>query len=454
MAKLKTKFVCQKCGYVTARWVGKCPECESWNTFVEEIQDTAVSKKSKNIERKAGSANISMLSGINETKEVRVATGIDELDRVLGGGVVNGSIVLIGGDPGIGKSTLMLQISSKLSGKKFLYVSGEESAIQIKMRAERLGNIPENFYVLSETNLELIEAVIIQKEPDFIIVDSIQTVYRPELESAPGTISQLRESTSKLINIGKTLNIPIFLVGHITKDGTIAGPKIIEHMVDVVLQFEGEKTHLYRILRGIKNRFGSTNEIGIFEMTEKGLKEVPNPSEVFLSQRNYGASGCVISSSIEGTRPILIEIQALVSPTSYGFPQRTSMGFDLKRLNIIIAVLEKKLGLFLNKYDIFINVAGGVKIDEPAVDLAVAMSIYSSYKDIPIDSETIVLGEVGLAGDIRTISNIERRINESAKLGFKRIILPKNNLKYIDLKKYRIEITGVENIKEAQGKLI
>ena len=454
MAKLKTKFVCQKCGYVTARWVGKCPECESWNTFVEEIQDTAVSKKSKNIERKAGSANISMLSGINETKEVRVATGIDELDRVLGGGVVNGSIVLIGGDPGIGKSTLMLQISSKLSGKKFLYVSGEESAIQIKMRAERLGNIPENFYVLSETNLELIEAVIIQKEPDFIIVDSIQTVYRPELESAPGTISQLRESTSKLINIGKTLNIPIFLVGHITKDGTIAGPKIIEHMVDVVLQFEGEKTHLYRILRGIKNRFGSTNEIGIFEMTEKGLKEVPNPSEVFLSQRNYGASGCVISSSIEGTRPILIEIQALVSPTSYGFPQRTSMGFDLKRLNIIIAVLEKKLGLFLNKYDIFINVAGGVKIDEPAVDLAVAMSIYSSYKDIPIDSETIVLGEVGLAGEIRTISNIERRINESAKLGFKRIILPKNNLKYIDLKKYRIEITGVENIKEAQGKLI
>ncbi len=454
MAKLKTKFVCQKCGYSTARWIGKCPECESWNSFVEEIQDTSVSKKSKSIERKADSANILMLSGINETKEMRFSTGIAELDRVLGGGVVNGSIVLIGGDPGIGKSTLMLQISSKLQGKRFLYVSGEESAVQIKMRAERLGNIPENFYVLSETNLELIEAVIIQKEPDFIIVDSIQTVYRPELESAPGTVSQLRESTSKLINIGKTLNIPIFLVGHITKDGTIAGPKIIEHMVDVVLQFEGERTHLYRILRGIKNRFGSTNEIGIFEMTEKGLKEVPNPSEVFLSQRNYGASGCVISSSIEGTRPILIEIQALVSPTSYGFPQRTSMGFDLKRLNIIIAVLEKKLGIFLNKYDVFINVAGGVKVDEPAVDLAVAMSIFSSYKDVPVDSETIVLGEVGLAGEIRTISNIERRINESAKLGFKRIILPKNNLKYIDLKKYKIEITGVENIKEAQGKLI
>lgn len=454
MAKLKTKFVCQKCGYSTARWIGKCPECESWNSFVEEIQDTSVSKKSKSIERKADSANVLMLSGINETKEMRFSTGIAELDRVLGGGVVNGSIVLIGGDPGIGKSTLMLQISSKLHGKKFLYVSGEESAVQIKMRAERLGNIPENFYVLSETNLELIEAVIIHKEPDFIIVDSIQTVYRPELESAPGTVSQLRESTSKLINIGKTLNIPIFLVGHITKDGTIAGPKIIEHMVDVVLQFEGERTHLYRILRGIKNRFGSTNEIGIFEMTEKGLKEVPNPSEVFLSQRNYGASGCVISSSIEGTRPILIEIQALVSPTSYGFPQRTSMGFDLKRLNIIIAVLEKKLGIFLNKYDVFINVAGGVKVDEPAVDLAVAMSIFSSYKDVPVDSETIVLGEVGLAGEIRTISNIERRINESAKLGFKRIILPKNNLKYIDLKKYKIEITGVENIKEAQGKLI
>lgn len=454
MAKLKTRFVCQKCGYSTARWIGKCPECESWNSFVEEIQDSNVSKKSKNIERKADSANILMLSGINETKEVRFPTGITELDRVLGGGVVNGSVVLIGGDPGIGKSTLMLQISAKLSAKKFIYVSGEESAIQIKMRAERLGNIPDNFYVLSETNLELIEAVIIQKEPDFIIIDSIQTVYRPELESAPGTISQLRESTAKLINIGKTLNIPIFIVGHITKDGAIAGPKIIEHMVDVVLQFEGERTHLYRILRGIKNRFGSTNEIGIFEMTEKGLKEVPNPSEVFLSQRNYGASGCVISSSIEGTRPILIEIQALVSATSYGFPQRTSMGFDLKRLNIIIAVLEKKLGLFLNKYDIFINVAGGVKVDEPAVDLAVAMSIYSSYKDIPVDSETIVLGEVGLAGEIRTINNIERRINESEKLGFKKIILPKNNLKYINTNKYKIDIIGVENIKEAQGKLV
>ncbi|HEY5125637.1 MAG TPA: DNA repair protein RadA, partial [Ignavibacteria bacterium] len=375
-------------------------------------------------------------------------------DRVLGGGIVPGSVVLIGGDPGIGKSTLMLQVADKIKNKKILYISGEESSSQIKMRCERLNYHLENFYLLSETNLEIITSVIENENPDLVVVDSIQTIYRPDIESSPGTIVQLRESTSYLIKIAKFKNIPIMLVGHITKDGAIAGPKVLEHMVDTVLQFEGERTHLYRILRGIKNRFGSTNEIGIFEMTDKGLREVQNPSEVFLSQRNYGASGCVISASIEGTRPILIEVQALVTSTSYGFPQRTSMGFDYKRLNIIIAILEKKLGIFLSKYDIFLNIAGGIKIDEPAIDLAVALSIYSSLKDIPVDSETVVIGELGLSGEVRTISYIEKRISESSKLGFKQIILPKNNLKNVDVKKYKSKITGIERIREAVDLII
>lgn len=449
MSKVKTKYVCQNCGYNSPRWIGKCPECGNWNTFVEEIIETDKRKLTKSSALKSNSAELKLISDIKETNETRVRTGIEELDRVLGGGIVNGSVILIGGDPGIGKSTLMLQISDKLKTKKVLYVSGEESAMQIKMRCERLNYQLDKFYVLSETDLEMISAVIENERPDLVVIDSIQTVYRPEIESSPGTISQLRESTSLLIKIAKSSNIPIFIVGHITKDGSIAGPKVLEHMVDVVLQFEGERTHFYRILRGIKNRFGSTNEIGIFEMTDMGLREVLNPSEVFLSQRNYGASGCAISSAIEGTRPILIEVQALVTSTSYGIPQRTAMGFDYKRLNILIAVLEKKIGLFLNKYDIFLNIAGGVKIDEPAIDLAAAMCIYSSFKDIPIDSETVLLGEVGLAGEIRTISNIEKRINEASKLGFKRIIVPKNNLKNINTSKYKIEVIGIDKIKDA-----
>jgi len=361
--------------------------------------------------------------------------------------------MLIGGDPGIGKSTLMLQVADKIKDKKILYVSGEESAIQIKMRSDRLNYHLENFYVLSETNLEIIQAVIESEEPEMIVIDSIQTVHRNDIESAPGTVSQLRESTALLINIAKTKNIPIFVVGHITKDGTIAGPKILEHMVDVVLQFEGERTHAYRVLRGIKNRFGSTNEIGIFEMSETGLNEVKNPSEVFLSQRNYGASGCSISSAIEGTRPILIEVQALVTATSYGIPQRTSTGFDYKRLNILLAVLEKKLGFHLNKADVFLNIAGGVKIDETAIDLAVAMSICSSYKDIPIDSETVILGEIGLSGEVRTISYLDKRVNEAIKLGFKRIIVPKSNTRGYNVSGKKVEIIGVEKIKDALDKL-
>ncbi len=423
-----------------------------WNTLIEEIIDTHTEKLARKVELKSQSANIKLITEIETFGENRIKTGIEELDRVLGGGIVGGSVILIGGDPGIGKSTLMLQIADKIKDKRILYVSGEESALQIKMRSDRLNFHLENFYILSETNLEIIQAVIDSEEPELIVIDSIQTVHRNDIESAPGTVSQLRESTALLINIAKTKNIPIFVVGHITKDGMIAGPKILEHMVDVVLQFEGERTHAYRILRGIKNRFGSTNEIGIFEMTEMGLNEVKNPSEVFLSQRNYGASGCSISSAIEGTRPILIEVQALVSATSYGIPQRTSMGFDYKRLNIMLAVLEKKLGFHLNKADVFLNIAGGVKIDETAIDLAVAMSICSSYKDIPIDSETVILGEIGLSGEVRTISYLDKRVNEAAKLGFKRIIVPKSNLKGYNSKK-DFEIIGVEKIKDALDKL-
>jgi DNA repair protein RadA/Sms len=454
MSKVKTKFVCQNCGYSSPRWTGKCPECGNWNTFVEEIIETDKRKLTKSSSTKSRFADLKLISEIKDTTESRTKIGIEELDRVLGGGIVSGSVILIGGDPGIGKSTLMLQIADKLKTQKILYVSGEESAMQIKMRCERLNYKLENFYILSETDLEIISSVIENDKPDLVVIDSIQTVYRPEIESSPGTISQLRESTAYLIKIAKSSGIPMFIVGHITKDGSIAGPKVIEHMVDVVLQFEGERTHFYRILRAIKNRFGSTNEIGIFEMTDVGLREVLNPSEVFLSQRNYGASGCVISSAIEGTRPILIEVQALVTSTSYGFPQRTAMGFDYKRLNILIAVLEKKLGLFLNKYDIFLNIAGGVKIEEPAIDLAAAMCMYSSFKDIPIDSETVILGEVGLAGEIRTISNVEKRINEASKLGFKRIIVPKNNLKNVNIGKYKIDVTGVEKIKDVVEILI
>lgn len=448
-SKVKSRFVCQNCGYASTKWIGKCPECNEWNTFLEEIINKGREKSDKLSALQTRNADLKSISEIKQDSTSRLKTGINELDRVLGGGIVTGSVILIGGDPGIGKSTLMLQIADKVPHKKFLYVSGEESALQIKLRCSRIGYNLSNFYVLSETDLGIITSVIEKEKPDVIVVDSIQTVYQPEIDSSPGTVTQLRESTALLMRIAKMENIPILIVGHITKEGSIAGPKVLEHMVDVVLQFEGEKTHFYRILRGIKNRYGSTNEIGIFEMTEKGLKEVPNPSEVFLSQRNYGASGCVISSAIEGTRPILIEVQALVTSTNYGIPQRTTMGFDYKRLNIITAVLEKRLGVFLNKFDIFLNIAGGVKIDEPAVDLAVAISVYSSFRDIPIDSETVILGEVGLAGEIRTISNLERRITEAEKLGFKKIIFPKNNLKSIGTRKYKIELAGVEKLKDA-----
>ncbi|MGA2669162.1 MAG: DNA repair protein RadA [Ignavibacteria bacterium] len=431
MSKAETRYVCQNCGFTSLRWSGKCPECGQWNTFVEEIihEDK---KKTRN--RPKGSthfdlANLSKLSDIDIKEDKRTKTNIAELDRVLGGGIVSGSVILVGGDPGIGKSTLMVQLADKIKNKKIIYVSGEESQNQIKIRCERLGTEHDDFFILSETNLEIVAAVVDKLEPDIVIIDSIQTMYRDALESSPGSISQLRECTSAIMQVAKAKAISFFLIGHITKEGMIAGPKVLEHMVDTVLQFEGERTHAYRILRAIKNRFGSTNEIGVFEMTGKGLLEVQNPSEVFLSHRNYSLSGSSVSASMEGTRPILIEVQALVSSSGYSVPQRTATGFDYKRLAILIAVLEKKLGLHLFKFDVFLNIAGGIKIDEPSIDLAAAMSICSSFKDVPIDREMLVLGEIGLGGEIRAISFIDRRIQEAAKLGFKKIVMPKSNLK-------------------------
>jgi len=450
MPKQITKYVCQNCGNVSVRWLGKCPECSSWNSFVEEIvhvdKRKITSKSRDTIDFKI--TNLSKVSDIDIKEDKRTSTHINELDRVLGGGIVAGSVILVGGDPGIGKSTLMVQLSDKVRDKIILYVSGEESQKQIKLRCERLGFEHEDFYILSETSLEIIAAVVDRLKPDIVIIDSIQTIYRNDLESSPGSITQLRESTAAIIQIAKAKNISFFLIGHITKEGMIAGPKVLEHMVDTVLQFEGERTHAYRILRAIKNRFGSTNEIGIFEMTGTGLLEVSNPSEVFLSQRNSGISGSSVSASIEGTRPILIEVQALVSSSGYSVPQRTATGFDYKRLAILIAVLEKKVGLHLSKYDVFINIAGGIKIDEPSIDLAAAMSICSSFKDSPIESDMLILGEIGLGGEIRNISFIDRRIQEATKLGFKKIVMPKTNMKNYK-PNGKVELIPVESLEEA-----
>lgn len=450
MAKPVTKYICQNCGYVSLRWLGKCPECDSWNTFVEEIVQTDKHKlKSRSSDIvSAKLTNLSKVADINITEDKRIVSTIEELDRVLGGGVVPGSVVLVGGDPGIGKSTLMMQLSDKIKNNTILYVSGEESPKQIKLRCERLGFAHDEFYILSETSLEIIAAVVDKLKPDIVIIDSIQTIYRSELESSPGSVSQLRESTAAIIQIAKAKNISFFLIGHITKEGFIAGPKVLEHMVDTVLQFEGERTHSYRVLRAIKNRFGSTNEIGIFEMTGTGLMEVRNPSEVFLSQRSRGISGSTVSASMEGTRPILIEVQALVSSSGYSVPQRTATGFDYKRLAILIAVLEKKIGIHLSKFDVFLNIAGGIKIDEPSIDLAAAISICSSFKDTSIDADMLILGEIGLSGEIRGISFAERRIQEALKLGFKKVLLPNSNMKNFKPSK-EIEYIPVESIQDA-----
>lgn len=452
MARIQTKYVCQSCGYVSPRWIGKCPSCNEWNTFVEEAPaPLKVSRKPPGAASNVEPVSIEALEGEDVP---RVRTNIGEFDRVLGGGLVPGSLILLGGDPGIGKSTLMMQMALKLQGQIVLYITGEESVRQIKLRAERLHcERTKDILLLAETNLDLILDVIERGTPDLIIVDSIQTMYRPGLESAPGSVSQVRESTALLLRLAKTRGIPIFVIGHVTKEGVIAGPRVIEHMVDTVLQFEGEAHYAYRILRALKNRYGSTNEIGIFEMHEDGLQEVKNPSEAFLSERRYGTSGSTVVSSIEGSRPILIEVQALVTPTSYGLPQRNTTGFDYRRLSLLLAVLEKRVGLHLGTQDVFVNIAGGVKIDEPAVDLGIATSITSSLRDVPVDSSSVAVGEIGLGGEIRTIGHVEKRVQEAAKLGFKRIVVPQNNLKGIK-NPDGIEIVGVQSINEALQHLI
>ncbi|MFO7445498.1 MAG: DNA repair protein RadA [Ignavibacteriaceae bacterium] len=451
MSKTKIKYICSNCGYESLRWLGKCPECDSWNSFTEEIVET--SKKSRRDgQGLINNVSISTIKDISATEEDRIKTEINEFDRVLGGGLMPGSVILLGGDPGIGKSTLAMQAAANIK-EKVLYVTGEESSKQIKIRATRLKISSDTFFVLAETDLNTIIAAINNLSPAVVVVDSIQTVYRSELENSPGTITQIRECASLLMEEAKKKHYSVIIVGHVTKEGMIAGPKILEHMVDTVIQFEGESHHSFRILRAQKNRFGSTNEIGIFEMRENGLTEVKNPSELFLSERDREVSGSVVTSSMEGTRPILLEVQALVTPSNYGNPQRVATGFDYRRLSILLAVLEKRAAYRLSANNVFLNMAGGVKIDEPAVDLAVCCSIASSLLDKAADNQTVVIGEVGLGGEVRSVGNIEKRIQEAEKLGFNRIIIPKNNLKGLK-SDGKIKIIGVENLVDAVNQVL
>lgn len=449
MAKGKTTvYFCQSCGYETSKWMGQCPGCHEWNSFVEEI----VEKKSAGRGKAPGAAEAAAvpLSAIEMSMDKRISTGIGELDRVLGGGIVTGSLVLVGGDPGIGKSTLLLQVCRNLSGQgtRVLYISGEESLQQIKIRAERIGTFGDSLTLLCETDLDTIRTVIDREKPEAVIIDSIQTMHREEVASAPGSVSQVRESTSVLMQIAKGMGISIFIVGHVTKEGVVAGPRVLEHMVDTVLYFEGDRHAAYRILRGVKNRFGSTNEIGVFEMRQEGLAEVLNPSEYMLSGKPEGASGSVVACSMEGTRPILIEVQALVCHSNFGIPRRTAAGTDFNRVNLLMAVLEKRLGLKLGDCDAYINIAGGIRMNEPAIDLGIVLALISSYKDRPIDEKTICFGEVGLSGEVRAVSMAEQRVQEAGKLGFDTCILPEVCLP--SCKKVRgIRLLGVQTVKDA-----
>ena len=442
----KSIFFCQNCGHEENKWLGQCPMCKEWNTFVEE----SVSVTKSSTVKLAHEADVVALKQIETDNEDRIHTRIKELDRVLGGGIVPGSLVLVGGDPGIGKSTLLLQVCQKLceSKRQVLYISGEESLKQIKLRANRMGEFKEDLFLLCETNLDIIRAIIEKRKPDFVVIDSIQTMYNEEVASAPGSVSQVRESTNVFMQLAKGLGISIFIVGHVTKEGTVAGPRVLEHMVDTVLYFEGDRHASYRILRGVKNRFGSTNEIGVFEMRQNGLVEVENPSEYMLSGKPEHASGSVVACSIEGTRPILIEIQALVCSSNFGMPRRTAAGTDYNRVNLLMAVLEKRMGLHLSNYDAYVNIAGGVKMNEPAIDLGIVMALISSYKNQPIDEKTMVFGEVGLSGEVRAVSMPEQRVAEAKKLGFETCIMPevsKDMVKGIQ----GIKIIGVKNIADA-----
>jgi DNA repair protein RadA/Sms len=455
MAKAKVKFICQTCGYESPKWMGKCPGCGEWNTMTEEVLKSGSPRRAVFAHSNQTVQKPSPITTIETTQEPRIFTNLEEFNRVLGSGIVKGSLVLIGGDPGIGKSTLLLQVSSQLAdnGHDVLYISGEESVKQTKLRADRLGVKSNKLLVLSETDLSFISKAIDETSPAFVVVDSIQTVYHSEISSAPGSVSQVRESTAELMRIAKTKGIAVFIVGHVTKEGSIAGPRLLEHMVDTVLYFEGERHHTYRILRAVKNRFGSTNEMGIFEMKEAGLEEVQNPSEIFLEERSKGAAGSTVVASMEGTRSVLVEIQALISPTSFGNPRRMATGIDHNRVPLLMAVLEKRVGLLLQNQDAYLKVAGGVKLDEPAIDLAVAVSIASSFKDAPPKPTDVIIGEVGLTGEVRRVSRIEQRVIEAAKLGFKRAVIPHANIGGWNPPD-DIEIIGVKNVAEALQKTL
>ena len=448
--KQKTTFFCKECGFESPKWLGQCPGCKEWDSFVEEpVVKTAAGRSVTVTEHREPSK----LSEIVTNDEVRTLTGIGELDRVLGGGIVTGSLVLVGGDPGIGKSTLLLQMCKQLAeaGKDVLYVSGEESVKQIKMRADRLGTFQKELFLLSETDLDIVTEVIGRKKPEIVFIDSIQTMYREEIGSAPGSVSQVRETTSTLMRLAKSLPVSIFIVGHVTKEGVVAGPRVLEHMVDTVLYFEGDGGASYRFLRGVKNRFGSTDEIGVFEMRGNGLVEVPNPSEYMLAGKPKQAPGSIVVCSIEGTRPILIEVQALVCQTNFNMPRRTSTGTDYNRVNLLMAVIEKRMGVRMGDCDAYINVAGGMRIHEPALDLGIILALLTSYRNQSLDDETICFGEVGLAGEVRAVNMAEQRVLEAAKLGFKRCILPKVNCRQLALTKEQtrgLELVGIESIHE------
>ena len=448
MAKNKTVFVCSECGYESPKWMGKCPACNAWNSFYEEkVVSSSNSGKKKEISKPI---ELNKIEGKSESK---ISTGFNELDRVLGGGLVNGSLILLGGEPGIGKSTLILQICNKIkTDGKVLYISGEESGEQIKLRADRLGVKNDNLLFLSETNIENIEENILSINPKLVIIDSIQTMFSEDITSAPGSVSQVREITAKIMRTCKENSITTILIGHVTKDGNIAGPRVLEHMVDTVLYLEGERYFSYRMLRGVKNRFGSTNEIGMFEMGAEGLVEITDPSKVLISERDENPSGSIIVATMEGTRPLLVEFQALTTPTVFGMPRRTANGIDYNRLAVLIAVLEKKVGINLGNQDVYLNVVSGLKVNEPAIDLGIIAATVSSFKNIPINTDTVIVGEVGLTGEIRSVNLIDKRLKEAEKLGFKKCIIPESNKKLLK-ENYKLDIIGVKNIVEAMKAL-
>ena len=443
--KVSTVFVCNECGYESSKWLGKCPSCNAWNTFVEEKAIQATGSK----DRKKPQGEVVKLNTVKQKETSRVKTGVEELDRVLGGGFVNGSLTLLGGEPGIGKSTLILQICNSLSlNGKVLYVSGEESAEQIKLRADRLGIDNDNILFLSETDIDNVEITLDKEEPSFVIIDSIQTMYSEEITSAPGSVSQVREITARIMKMCKQKQITTVIIGHVTKDGNIAGPRVLEHMVDTVLYLEGERYFTYRILRTVKNRFGSTNEIGMFEMEEKGLMEIKNPSSILISERDGNPAGSIIAVSLEGTRPLLIELQALTTFSVFGIPRRNAIGIDYNRLTLLMAVLEKKANLQLGNQDVYLNIVGGIRVNEPALDLPAVLAVASSLKNISIKEDIVAIGEVGLTGEVRSVNMIDKRIKEAEKLGYKTCIIPESNKKLLK-EKYKLDIIGARNIIDA-----